>query len=89
MSVGDDGAGELEASVIEVCRLVIEQRTHHQIRGEPMEFMTLCDWTGMVETELFEATYCSYVLATVRYPVLEVVGRVEPYENSRGSVCGL
>jgi hypothetical protein len=30
---------------------VVEQRTHHQITGEPMKFLTLADWTGMVETE--------------------------------------
>ncbi len=67
-----------------VCGLIIEQRTHHQVTGEPMKFMTLCDWTGMVETELYAASYRSYGLATVRYPVLEVVARVEPYENGRG-----
>jgi len=72
-----------------VCGLIIEQRTHHQITGEPMKFMTLCDWTGMVETELFAAGYRSYGLATVRYPVLEVVARVEPYENSRGFSLGV
>jgi hypothetical protein len=31
--------------------LVVEQRTHHRITGEPMKFFTLADWTGMVETE--------------------------------------
>jgi DNA polymerase III alpha subunit len=67
-----------------VCGLIIEQRTHHQVTGEPMKFMTMCDWTGMVETELFASTYRGYGLATVRYPVLEVVARVEPYENGRG-----
>jgi hypothetical protein len=36
---------------------VVEQRTHHQITGEPMKFLTLADWTGMVETELFAQTY--------------------------------
>jgi mannose-1-phosphate guanylyltransferase len=25
--------------------------------GEPMKFLTLADWTGMVETELFAQTY--------------------------------
>ena len=54
------------------CGLVIEQRLFHQIAGEPMKFMTLADWTGIVETELFAQTYRSYGLATVRYPVLEV-----------------
>jgi len=38
------------------CGLVVEQRTHHQITGEPMKFLTLADWTGMVETELFAQT---------------------------------
>jgi DNA polymerase III alpha subunit len=59
------------------CGLVVEQRTHHQITGEPMKFLTLADWTGMVETELFTQTYKSYGLATVRYPVLEVTATVE------------
>ncbi|HSA03282.1 MAG TPA: hypothetical protein P5055_21345, partial [Candidatus Paceibacterota bacterium] len=52
--------------------------------GQPMKFLTLADWTGMVETELFAATYKSHGLATVRYPVLEVTGTVEPFENHQG-----
>jgi DNA polymerase III alpha subunit len=59
--------------------------------GEPMKFLTLADWTGMVETELFAQTYKSYGLATVRYPVLEVTATVEPFENGRGfsrECCG-
>ena len=51
---------------------------------QPMKFLTLADWTGMVETELFAQTYKSYGLATVRYPVLEVTATVEPFENGRG-----
>jgi DNA-directed DNA polymerase III PolC len=66
------------------CGLVVEQRTHHQITGEPMKFLTLADWTGMVETELFAQTYKSYGLATVRYPVLEVEAKVEAFQNGRG-----
>lgn len=46
-----------------------------------MKFLTIADWTGMVETELFEQTYRSYGLATVRYPVTEVTATVKPYEN--------
>ncbi|MEY2409260.1 MAG: polymerase subunit alpha [Verrucomicrobiota bacterium] len=76
--------GEYIGQQIVTCGLIIEQRTHHQITGEPMKFLTLADWTGMVETELFAATYRSYGLATVRYPVLEVTATVEPYENRRG-----
>jgi DNA polymerase III alpha subunit len=66
------------------CGLVVEQRTHHQITGEPMKFLTLADRTGMVETELFAQTYRSYGLATVRYPVLEITATVEPFENGKG-----
>ena len=39
------------------CGLVVEQRTHHQINGEPMKFRTPADWMGTVETELFAQTY--------------------------------
>ena len=76
--------GEFVGETVTTCGLVVEQRTHHQITGEPMKFLTLADWTGMVETELFAQTYKSYGLATVRYPVLEVRRRVEPFENGRG-----
>jgi DNA-directed DNA polymerase III PolC len=76
--------GEHVGEQVVTCGLIIEQRTHHQITGEPMKFLTLADWTGMVETELFAPTYRSYGLATVRYPVLEVTATVEPFENGRG-----
>jgi DNA-directed DNA polymerase III PolC len=76
--------GEHAGEEVVTCGLVVEQRVHHQITGEPMKFLTLADWTGMVETELFSQTYKSYGLATVRYPVLEVEARVEPFENGRG-----
>ena len=46
--------------------------------------MSLADWTGIIETELFADTYKNYGLATVRYPVLEVTATVEPFENGRG-----
>jgi DNA-directed DNA polymerase III PolC len=76
--------GEHVGETVVTCGLVVEQRTHHQITGEAMKFLTLADWTGMVETELFAATYRNYGLATVRYPVLEVEATVEPFENGRG-----
>jgi error-prone DNA polymerase len=76
--------GEFVGQQVVTCGLVIEQRLFHQITGEPMKFLTLADWTGMVETELFAPTYRSYGLATVRYPVLEVTATVEPFENGRG-----
>jgi len=76
--------GEHVGEEVVTCGLVVEQRTHHQITGEPMKFLTLADWTGMVETELFAQTYKHYGLATVRYPVLEIAATVEPFENGRG-----
>jgi DNA polymerase III alpha subunit len=66
------------------CGLVIEQRLFHQVTGEPMKFLTLADWTGIIETELFSRTYRSYGLNTIRYRVLEVTATVEPFENNRG-----
>jgi hypothetical protein len=51
---------------------------------EPMKFLSLADWTGIVETELFAQTYKSYGLATIRYPVLEIEARVEAFENGMG-----
>ena len=63
-------AREFVGQIVQVCGLVVEQRIHHQITGEPMKFLSLADWTGIIETELFAQTYKSYGLATVRYPVL-------------------
>jgi error-prone DNA polymerase len=76
--------GDFIGQTVTTCGLVVEQRTHHQITGEPMKFLSLADWTGIVETELFADTYRSYGLATVRYPVLEIEARIEPFENGRG-----
>jgi len=66
------------------CGLVVEDRITQQMTGEPMKFMTLADYTGMVETELFAATYRRHGLTTIRYPVLEVTGTVESFDNQRG-----
>jgi DNA polymerase III alpha subunit len=76
--------GEFIGQIVTTCGLIVEQRTHHQVTGEPMKFLSLADRTGIIETELFAQTYKSYGLATVRYPVLEVEARVEPFENGRG-----
>ena len=76
--------GEHIGEQIVTCGLVIEQRLFHQVTGEPMKFITIADWTGIIETELFARTYQSYGLNTIRYRVLEVTATVEPYENNRG-----
>jgi DNA-directed DNA polymerase III PolC len=76
--------GEFVGQTVSICGLVVEQRIHHQITGEPMKFLSLADWTGIIETELFAQTYRTYGLATVRYPVLEIEASIEPFENGRG-----
>jgi DNA-directed DNA polymerase III PolC len=76
--------GEHLGEQIVTCGLVIEQRLFHQVTGEPMKFLTIADWTGIIETELFARTYQSYGLNTIRYRVLEITATVEPYENHRG-----
>jgi len=76
--------GDHVGEQIVTCGLVIEQRLFHQVTGEPMKFITIADWTGIVETELFARTYKSYGLNTVRYRVLEITATVEPFDNGRG-----
>ncbi|MGA2865521.1 MAG: DNA polymerase IV [Verrucomicrobiota bacterium] len=76
--------GEHLGEQVVTCGLVIEQRLFQQSTGEPMKFLTLADWTGVVETELFARTYQSYGLNTLRYRVLEISATVEPFENGGG-----
>ena len=76
--------GNHVGETITCCGLIIEDRVHEQVTGEPMKFITVADWTGIIETELFAKTYRSYGLATVRYPVLEITATVVLYENRRG-----
>ncbi len=76
--------GDYIGQTITTCGLIVEQRTHHQVTGEPMKFLSLADKTGIIETELFAQTYKNYGLATVRYPVLELQATVEPFENNNG-----
>lgn len=77
-------AGQFIGQEITVCGLVVEQRIHLQATGEPMKFLTIADRSDIASTDLFADTYRSYGLATVRYPVLEVTAKVEPFENGRG-----
>jgi len=49
-----------------------------------MKFLSLGDWTGIVEAELFARTYRSHDLVTVRHLGLEVEAKVEPFENGNG-----
>ena len=76
--------GEHLGQQVLTCGLVIEQRLFHQTTGEPMKFLTLADWTGVVETELFARAYRACGLATIRYRVLEISAIVEPFESGGG-----
>ena len=42
---------------VTVCGLIIVDRSHHQITGDQMKFITLCDHAGIIEGELFADTY--------------------------------
>jgi DNA polymerase III alpha subunit len=69
---------------VTTCGLIVIDRVVYHDDGEQMKFLTLADRTGMVETQLFKHAYKTFGLATVRYPVLEVTGTVEPFANERG-----
>jgi hypothetical protein len=49
-----------------------------------MKFISLCDYTGFAETELFAAVYKAYGMETIKSPVIELEGFVEPFENKKG-----
>ena len=69
---------------VSVCGLIIADRSHHQITGDAMKFITICDYTGIIECEIFAQTYRRFGLETVRHPVVEVEARVTPFESGLG-----
>lgn len=69
---------------VTVCGLIIVSRTHLQQNGQPMKFISICDYTGIVECEIFAAAYRIYGLNTVRYPVVQVTAEVKPFDNLAG-----
>jgi DNA-directed DNA polymerase III PolC len=69
---------------VRVCGLSFADRIAHQEDGQPMKFISLCDYTGFVETELFAAVYKAFGMETIKSPLIEVEGTVEPFENGKG-----
>ena len=69
---------------VTVCGLIVVSRSHTQQTGEPMKFISICDYTGIVECEIFAAAYRADGLATVRYPVVQVTAEVKPFDNQAG-----
>lgn len=69
---------------VTVCGLVITARFHQQNDGQPMKFLSLCDHSGMVETEMFASVFHRFGLETLRHPVLELTGTVVPFDGNTG-----
>ena len=69
---------------VTVCGLIIEARLHSQSTGETMKFITICDYSGIIECEIFAATYRRFGLATIRFAVVEVEATVNPFDNGLG-----
>jgi DNA polymerase III alpha subunit len=69
---------------VKVCGLTFADRIAHQENEQPMKFVSLCDRTGFVEIELFAAVYKAFGMETIKSPVIEVEGFVEPFENKKG-----
>ncbi len=67
-----------------VCGLIIGERLHRQRNGDTMKFITLCDYTGFIECEIFADAYRRWGLATVRWPVVEVEATVASFDNGNG-----
>ena len=66
------------------CGLIIADRSHHQVNGDQMKFITICDHTGIIECEIFATTYRRFGLATVQFAVVEVEGTVTAFDNGLG-----
>ncbi len=69
---------------VTVCGLIIEDRLHRQADGRPMKFISICDYSGILECELFAPAYKRFGILTVRYPVVEIEGTVQPFDNGNG-----
>jgi DNA polymerase III alpha subunit len=70
---------------VTTCGLIIADRSHHQVTGDEMKFITICDYTGIIECELFfAATYRRFGLATVQFAVVEIEATVTPFDNGLG-----
>jgi len=69
---------------VTVAGLIIEDRIHRQSDGRLMKFISLCDYSGILECELFAGTYRRFGVQTLRHPIVEVTGKIVPLENGNG-----
>jgi len=75
---------EFSGQRVTICGLVVADRTHHQSNGQLMKFMTICDHSGLIETELFARAFRRFGLETIRHPVVELTGTVACFEGDTG-----
>ena len=76
--------GSYLGELVTVVGLIIEDRIHRQSDGRLMKFISLCDYSGILECELFAGTYKRFGVQTLRHPIVEVTGKIVPLENGNG-----
>jgi DNA polymerase III alpha subunit len=55
---------------VTVAGMIIEDRLHHQIDGRIMKFISVCDYSGILECELFASAYRRFGVETIRHPIV-------------------
>jgi DNA polymerase III alpha subunit len=76
--------GEHFGERVKICGLSFADRIAHQEDGQAMKFLSLGDYTGFVETEMFAAVYKAFGVETIKSPLVEIEGIVEPFANKKG-----
>jgi DNA polymerase III alpha subunit len=61
---------------ITIAGMIVEDGLHLQMDGRIMKFISICDYSGILECELFASAYRRFGIGTVRHPVVEVRGKV-------------
>ncbi|MFH1420165.1 MAG: hypothetical protein ABII12_17975, partial [Planctomycetota bacterium] len=69
---------------VNVCGLMVADRTNTTVAGDLMKFVTLADRSGFVEAVLFPNAYNRFGHLTAAHPILAATGIIEPFENRRG-----
>lgn len=78
------GIGEFTGRTVTVCGLLVASRDHFQRDGRLMRFFSLCDYSGMVECEMFADVGARFRLETLRHPVVQVTAKVCELEGGGG-----
>jgi DNA polymerase III alpha subunit len=76
--------GNYATQRVTVAGMIIEDRLHHQMDGRIMKFISICDYSGILECELFASAYRRFGAETIRHPIVEVRGKVKPFANRNG-----